>query len=114
MWRKSLEDVKIGIENIENCITEARTLEIISFDNMPARPSILSSTWTSSESYELEDEDEDEGVELEHDDEGIYEQALDPSTPDKDSRPFAPKSVIPENAPTFEASKTSASYNLAD
>lgn len=43
MRRKTLEDVKIGIKNIDDYIAEARTLETTSFENIPARtlPQVL-------------------------------------------------------------------------
>lgn len=44
MQRKTLEDVKTGIENIDNYITEAPTRETTSFKNMPAQPFASSST----------------------------------------------------------------------
>lgn len=118
-WRKTPEDVKSGIENIDDYIAEARTLEITSFKNMPAWPHVIptsSSKDTIYASYKLENKDEykDEYEEPEHDDERILEQALDAPTPDKDSGPSAPESVVLENSPTLEASKTSAYANQID
>lgn len=54
MRRKTLEDVKIGIKNIDDYIAEAHILETTSIENIISQPSTSSSTETSSESYELE------------------------------------------------------------
>lgn len=44
MQKKTLEDAKIGFKNIDDCIAEVHALEITSLRNIPARPTISSSS----------------------------------------------------------------------
>lgn len=89
MRRKTLENTKIGIKNIDDRIVEARALDITSFENIHARPIASRSSKTSSESSEFEKEGED----AEHEDE----------------QPSALKDEDPGNASNLEASQPSIS-----
>lgn len=95
---ETLEEAKIGIENIDDCIDETYALEITSFENIPAHPAASSSSKTWSESSEFEEEGEDVG----HEGEESHEQ------------PSAPKDAGTGNAPSLEASQPSTSADKAD
>lgn len=74
---------------MDDCISEARALETIFFENILTRPTASSSSKTCSESSEFEKEGED----AEH----------------KDKQPSAPKDVDPGNASNLETSQPSFS-----
>lgn len=67
---KILEYAKICIENIEDCIAEARSLKITFFQNIHAWPTTSRSSKACSESSELGEDDKD----VKHEDEETHEQ----------------------------------------
>ncbi|XP_070031908.1 tropomyosin-2-like [Nicotiana tomentosiformis] len=70
MKRKTLEEAKEGIANIDDCIAKARELETTALENLPTRPissdsSNLISEYSGREKQVEKEENKDEGFEPE-------------------------------------------------